>query len=240
VTAGFPSLAATEASIARMSRAGADVIEIGIPFSDPIADGPVIAESMHRALVGGVTPSLIFEMVARVRVDVEAALVAMVSISIVDRIGRDRFLDQCAASGVDGVIVPDLDLDEAKALGEQCCERSLTFTLLISPTSTPERVARIAGLCRGFVYALARVGLTGERGALPSGLAERVALIRRSSDLPIAVGFGISDAAQVRSVLAHADGAIVGSALVRRMGEARDPAEAAETFVRELATGTGR
>jgi tryptophan synthase alpha chain len=240
VTAGYPTLAATEAALPRMARAGADVIEIGIPFSDPIADGPVIAESMHRALSSGVTPQAVFGAVSRVRAEADAALVAMVSVSIVDRMGRDRFLDECSECGFDGIIVPDLDLDEAEALGERCAARGLAFALLVAPTSPPERAARIASLCRGFVYALARVGLTGQRSALPTELPERVALLRRSTALPIAVGFGISDAAQVRAVLAHADGAIVGSALVQRMGEARDPVSAAENFVRDLAAGAPR
>lgn len=239
VTAGFPSMAATESALVAIDEAGADAIEIGIPFSDPIADGPIIAESMHAAIAGGATPAGVFDVVARVRSRVRAALLAMVSFSIVQRMGVDRFVDDAAACGLDGLIVPDLDLDDAGSLAASCAAKGLSFTLLVSPTSPPARIARIVATCSGFVYVLARVGITGERGELPADLVDRIALVRSLTPLPLAVGFGVSTAEHVRTIVGIADAAIVGSALVRRMGETQgDPAAAAAEFVRELKRGT--
>ena len=237
VTAGYPSLASTQALLPRLSAAGARVIEVGIPFSDPIADGPVIAESMHEALVAGCTPEGVFAAVRAVRAQVTCALVAMVSVSIVDRMGAKRFAREAAAAGFDGLIVPDIDIEDAPALRAACDAAGITCTLLVSPTSSPERIARITSLCSGFVYALARVGITGERSDAPD-VAPLIARIRAATALPIAAGFGISTAAHVAAVTAHADGAIVGSALVRRMREAiaagRSPEDAAVELVTSL------
>jgi tryptophan synthase alpha chain len=237
VTAGYPSLASTRALLPRLAAAGVPVIEVGIPFSDPIADGPVIAESMHEALLAGCTPAGVFAAVRDVRSQVACRLVAMVSVSIVDRTGVARFCADAAAAGFDGLIVPDIDLDEAPALRAACDAHGLACTFLVSPTSGEARIARIAGLCSGFVYALARVGITGERSEAPA-VAPVVGQIRRHTDLPIAAGFGISTRDHVQAVLAHADGAIVGSAIVRRMREAiaagRSPEEAAVALVEEL------
>ena len=191
VTAGYPSLASTRALLPRLAAACPTVIEVGIPFSDPIADGPVIAESMHEALVAGCTPAGVFEAVRAVRGQVNAALVGMVSDSIVARIGAERFAREAAAAGFDGLIVPDIDLEDAPALRSACDAAGITLTLLVSPTSGDDRVARIVGLCSGFVYALARLGITGERQEAPD-VAGIVARIRRHTDLPIAAGFGIS------------------------------------------------
>ena len=237
VTAGYPSLASTRALLPRLAATGVPVIEVGIPFSDPIADGPVIAESMHEALVAGCTPEGVFAVVREVRAQVACKLVAMVSVSIVDRMGVERFCRDAAAAGFDGLIVPDIDLEEAPALRAACDANGLACTFLVSPTSGEARIARIAGLCSGFVYALARVGITGERSEAPD-VAPVVGLIRRHTALPIAAGFGISTPDHVRAVLAHADGAIVGSAIVRRMREAiaagRSPEDAAVSLVEEL------
>lgn len=251
LTGGYPSIADAERAIRAVAAAGASAIELGIPFSDPIADGPVIAASMHAALGAGATPRSILDSVRRLRdpggapgeEPVQVPILAMVSISIVDRIGPARFIADAAEAGIDGLIVPDLDLDEAPALRACCDEHGVGFTQLVAPSSSPARVARIASLCSGFLYLLARSGITGERDSLPSDLAERIALVRSVTDLPIAVGFGISTPAQVRGVLELADGAIVGSALVRRMTDAvargEDSASAAGRFVAEL-VGDGR
>lgn len=237
VTAGYPSLASTRALLPRLSALGVPVIEVGIPFSDPIADGPVIAESMHEALVAGCTPAGVFGAVRSVRAEVESALVAMVSVSIVDRVGAGRFAREAADAGFDGLIVPDIDLEEAPALRTACDAAGIACTLLVSPTSGAERIARITSLCSGFVYALARVGITGERSDAPE-IGGLVARIRATTELPIAAGFGISTPAHVAAVLRHADGAIVGSAIVRRMREAiaegKGPEDAAVELVRAL------
>lgn len=240
VTAGYPSLESTRALLPRLSALGVPVIEVGIPFSDPIADGPVIAESMHEALVAGCTPAGVFAAVRSVRPEVESALVAMVSVSIVDRHGAGRFAREAADAGFDGLIVPDIDLEEAPALRAACDAAGITCTLLVSPTSGKERIARIASLCSGFVYALARVGITGERSDAPE-IGGLLARIRGTTDLPVAAGFGISTREHVGAVLQHADGAIVGSAIVRRMREAitagRSPEDAAVELVRGLVAG---
>lgn len=243
VTGGFPSLDSTRALLPRLARAGAAAIEVGIPFSDPIADGPVIAESMHEALVAGCTPARVFDAVRDVRTQVTCPVVAMVSVSIVDRIGPERFARDAAAAGFDGLIVPDIDLEDAPALRAACDAAGLALTLLVSPTSGDERVARITALCSGFVYALARLGITGERSEAPD-VRPIVERIRRHTDLPIAAGFGISTPEHVHAVAAHADGAIVGSAIVRRMREAMragtSPEDAAVELVRSLVSDTGR
>jgi tryptophan synthase alpha chain len=236
ITGGFPTLEDTRAAIPALAEAGASIIELGIPFSDPIADGPVIAASMHEALLGGATPERVLDVVRSVRADTDVGIVAMVSHSIVARIGGEAFVERCAAAGVDGLIVPDIDTGDAADLRRHTDAAGMSFTLLVAPSTPPERVGEIVGLCRGFVYVLARVGVTGERDAAPE-VAGRVATIRALTDLPLAVGFGISTADHVRAVTECADGAIVGSALVRRMSEAKDAVVAARTFVASLAEG---
>jgi len=239
IVAGHPTLEATAAMLPALEEAGADVIEIGFPFSDPIADGPVIAGAMHEALQGGVTPEEVMATVRSVRAKVGAGLIAMVSHSIVVRSGEAAFVEAAAAAGFDGLIVPDLDVDRADSLVEAVDAHALAFGMLIAPTTAEARLDRLVGLCRGFVYLLARVGLTGERAGVPD-LGSRVEAIRARTTLPIAVGFGISAPDHVASVLGQADAAIVGSALVRRIGDAADPVAEAAAFVARLAAGRDR
>jgi len=242
VTAGFPDMDATGAILPAVEKAGASIVELGFPFSDPIADGPVIQSSMTDALASGATPESIFRAVADVRERLSIGLVAMVSYSIVYRIGVERFIDTAAAAGLDGFIFPDLPLEEAGALREPVHAAGLTCSLLVAPTTPADRAKRIAEASSGFVYVVARTGITGEQDKAPEGLGDRVAVLREATDLPIAVGFGISRPEHVAAVVEHADAAIVGSALVRRIGEHRDrpPAEIAErvgAYVRELTEG---
>jgi tryptophan synthase alpha chain len=236
LTAGYPSIEVTARAVPTLAEAGASIVELGIPFSDPIADGPVIAESMHQALLRGITPSDVFEVVRCVRKKTEMGLIAMVSHSIVDRMGPARFIGEAAEAGFDGLIIPDIDLDAARDAKMLADERDLSFSLLVAPTTSDQRLRQVVDLCSGFIYVLARVGITGERDAAPE-VAERIASLRRLTDLPLAVGFGISKADHVRAVTQSADAAIVGSALVRRMGEADDPVAAARQFVADLAAG---
>lgn len=243
VTGGFPSLDVTRDVVPALARAGAAIIEIGFPFTDPIADGPVIAESMHEALRQGITPAAIFDVVREMRSRTDAGIVAMVTDSIITRYrdgGPERFVGEAHAAGIDGLIVPDIDLDAAVPLAGLAKAHGLSFTLLIAPTTREDRLERIVSLCSGFVYVLARVGITGERSELnETALRSRIEIVRRHTTLPLAVGFGISRADQVRAVTRIANGAIVGSALVRRMREAgvTGAVAAAESFVRELAAG---
>jgi tryptophan synthase alpha chain len=241
VTGGHPSLEVTAAVLPALEGAlgpGGAIVEIGIPFSDPIADGPVIAAAMHEALEAGVTPPDVFEAVRRLRPASGLGLVAMVSASIVFRMGPDRFVSDAADAGFDGLIVPDVTADgpddgPADELGKLADRRGLGFTLLVAPATSAARLERIARRCRGFVYVLARAGLTGERETVPE-VADRVAAVRQVTDLPVAVGFGISRPEHVAGVTAVADAAVVGSALVRRMSGTANPAAAAAEYTRSL------
>jgi len=239
VTAGHPTADATSAVIVGMHQAGASIVEVGIPFSDPIADGPVIAASMHRALQAGATPHAAFAMMSDARRKTEGGIVAMVSWSIVSRIGCSAFLSRAAESGCDGLILPDVDIADAGDVAEQCDRLSLALGLLVAPASSDSRIKEIVRHCRGFVYLLARAGLTGERDASPEVEAS-VARLRSHTSLPIVAGFGVSSPAHVAAVTASADGVIVGSALVRRMESAQDPVTAAVDFTRELAAALAR
>lgn len=242
ITAGYPSIEATEAMLGEIERAGASVCELGIPFSDPIADGPVIQASMTDALAAGVRVEGVLEMVRRVRPKLEMGLVAMISYSIVYRLGTERFIAEAAEAGLDGFIFPDLPLEEAEAVGEMVRQAGLTSTLLIAPTTPIERARQIAQASSGFVYVLARSGVTGERSDLPPDLTDRIQKLRQVTDLPIAVGFGISQAEQVSAVTDVADAAIVGSAVVKRIAGVKDqsPQQIAEQvggFIADLASG---
>jgi len=241
VCAGHPEPGRLGETLQALEEAGASIVEIGIPFSDPIADGPTIAAAMHEALVAGTTPEGVFREVEAARDGLGIGLVAMVSVSLVYRIGGGRaFVERAAGAGFDGLILPDVPLEEAEAFGAMASEAGLTSSLLVAPTTARERAARIARASTGFVYMMARTGITGERQEAPE-VADRVAVLRDATDLPIACGFGISTPEHVRAVVAHADAAIVGSALVRRMGESakagKDPVRAGAELVRELSTG---
>ncbi len=236
VVAGYPGLDATEMLLNGMKEAGGDIAEIGFPFSDPIADGPVIAEAMHEALTQGITVDAVFSTAARVRQRTDLGLIAMVSESIVHRRGGTRFIRQAVESGFDGFIIPDIDLRAADALLPVIDELDASLALLIAPTTTDARLQEILTRCRGMVYMLARTGVTGARADLPD-LAPRVAQVRQHSALPIAVGFGISTPEHVHTATQQCDAAIVGSALVAHMGAGGDAASAGLALVETLATG---
>lgn len=241
VCAGAPTTDALVKVLPALSDAGASVIEIGIPFSDPIADGPVIAAAMHDAIQRGTTPGQVFEQVRTVRDRVECGLVAMVSVSLVHALGGPGgFAERAADAGFDGCIFPDAPLEESAELAEACKRAGLTCSLLIAPSTPEARAKAIAEACSGFVYMLARSGITGEQKDAPE-IEARVQMLRRVTRLPIACGFGISTADHVRAVVRHADAAIVGTALVRRLETAHQQgqplASEAESFLIELSTG---
>lgn len=241
VCGGHPRPGATAQVLPALQAAGASVVEVGIPFSDPIADGPIIAAAMHDALQRGSTPQSVFDEVRSIREQVSIALVAMVSVSIVHRMGGAAdFVRRGAEAGFDGFIFPDVPLEESRELLDACRERAVIASLLISPSTPFTRAKEIVAASTGFVYLLARAGITGEQSDAPE-ISGRVNKLREVTELPIAVGFGISSAAHVRAVTESADAAIVGSALVRRMSEAdaqgRDPIAEASGFVRTLADG---
>jgi len=241
VCAGSPEPDALVKLLPAMENAGASVVEIGFPYSDPIADGPTIAAAMHVALEQGITPAMIFDQVRTVRDQLSLGLVAMVSVSIVVAMGGpESFVSQAVEAGFDGFIFPDLAFEESEPYREACKSHGASMIMLISPTSPTERAIEIANASTGFAYLLARSGVTGAREDLPD-ISERVRSIREKSKTPIVCGFGISNADQVSAVVKHADGAIVGSALVKAIiaahGSGKDYAVEAEHFVHELAMG---
>lgn len=232
---GHPVPGATAPLLSAIERAGAPIVEIGFPFSDPVADGPVVSQAMHRALSAGATAERLLDEVSGARASLGLGLVAMVSVSIVHRLGGPSgFVGRAVAAGFDGFIFPDLTLEESGPYRSACEAHGATCALLVAPSTPVPRVAEIAAACSGFVYLLARSGITGERQDMPS-IEQPVRSLRASTRLPIAAGFGVSRGEHVRAVWAHADAAIVGSALVRRIESASgDPAEAGASFVAEL------
>jgi tryptophan synthase alpha chain len=225
VTAGDPDLQTTAMLIGELVGRGAHLVEVGIPYSDPIADGPVIAASYHRALERGVKVSHIFQTLRTLRAEGsarfnETPLVSMVSYSIIHRIGAERYLNDASTSGVDGLIVPDLPVEESHALMEKADRRNLKLIQLITPTTPRDRAVEIARSTTGFIYYVSVAGITGERKSLPTDLVETVGWLRAQTELPICIGFGISGPDQVRQLAPVADGLIIGSAIVRRLAEA--------------------
>jgi tryptophan synthase alpha chain len=225
VTAGDPDLPTTAMLINELVARGSHLVEVGIPYSDPIADGPVIAASYHRALEHGVRVGHIFQTLRTLRAEGSARfndtpMVSMVSYAIIHRVGADRYLNDAATAGLDGLIVPDLPVEESRALMERATLRNLKLIQLITPTTPRERAVEIARSTTGFIYYVSVAGITGERKSLPSELVETVGWLRSQTDLPICIGFGISGPDQVRQLAPVADGLIIGSAIVRRLAEA--------------------
>jgi tryptophan synthase alpha chain len=225
LTAGDPDLGTTAVLIHELVQRGANLIEVGIPYSDPVADGPVVAASYHRALDRGVKVGHIFQTLRTLRAEGsaklnETPLIAMVSYAIVHRLGVERFLNDAATAGVDGMIVPDLPVEESESMMNRATPRGLKLIQLITPTTPRERAVEIARSTTGFLYYVTVAGITGERKSLPPDLIENVAWMRTQTDLPICIGFGISSPEQIKELAPVADGLIVGSALVRRLGEA--------------------
>ena len=239
VTAGDPDLDTTLAVLEALDRAGAAVCELGVPYSDPIADGPVIQASYTRALAAGFTLEKFFEMVRKATGRVKMPILAMVSYSIIYRRGIDRFVDDAAAAGLAGLVVPDLPLEESDVLDVTCKGANLALVRLVTPTTPPERAAEIAKRSTGFLYCVSVAGVTGARTDLPEGLVERVKWLQTKTDVPVLDGFGVSTPEQVKLLSSVADGAIVGSALVRRVGElaAEGPegvAKGVESYIADL------
>jgi tryptophan synthase alpha chain len=223
ITAGFPDLDTTEALLKDFESRSVRVCELGIPFSDPIADGPVIQNSYTEALAAGMDSQKAFALVRRYReAGGQLALVAMVSYSIVFRHGVETYLDKASGAGFDGLIIPDLPVDEAAAVEPLARAKNLANVMLIAPTTPPDRRITIATHCHGFAYMISVAGITGERDKLPDDTIRCVTELRKHTDVPICVGFGISRPEMVRTVCEVADGAIVGSAIVHRIADAKD------------------
>lgn len=215
--AGFPDLQTTVACLPALESGGANAIEIGFPFSDPIADGPVIQEAFTAALTKKLKVSDVFATIAQVRPNLSVPLVAMVSYSIVFRYGVEKFSADARAAGFDGMIVPDLPPPEAQSVCGKVRDAGLDTVLLVAPTTAPARRTEIARLSSGFIYYLSVSGITGERDQLPPDLAKNVRELKSLTDGPVCVGFGIHKPQHLAQLAPLADGAIVGTAYVRRM-----------------------
>ena len=240
--AGFPTVGGAIEAAKAMAQAGADVIEVGLPYSDPLMDGPVIAEAVHRALTGGTRVADVLRTVEAVAGAGVPALV-MTYWNPVDRYGVRAFARDLAAAGGSGLITPDLTVEEAGPWLEASDEHDLDRVFLVAPSSVDERVAKITRACRGFVYAASLMGITGTRDAVSGDAAGLVKRIREHTDLPVAVGLGVSNGAQAAQVAAFADGVIVGSAFVRRLLDAPGDEQgiaAVKDLTAELAAGVRR
>ena len=229
VTAGDPDLAFTRELLPAAADAGADLFEVGFPFSDPIADGPVIQASYTRALANKLKLADVFAMLRDVsaRPTWNTPLVAMASYSLMFKKGTAAFIDAAKAAGVSGAVVPDLPVEEAEELSALAKDRDFKLILLVTPTTSPRRAEKVVKACGGFVYVVSVVGVTGAREALPAALRDQLARLRTMTDLPLCVGFGVSRPEQVRELKDIADGVIVGSAVVKKLeAAATDRAQA--------------
>lgn len=234
-TLGYPDALTSLEVIEAIAGAGADLIELGVPFSDPLADGPTIQNSTHIALEKGISVRACLELTTELRRrGVRQPFLLMGYVNPILAYGVERYVAEAAESGADGLIVPDLPPEEAEMLETACRDHGLALVHLVSPASPPERVALVARRTKGFLYLVSLTGVTGARRELPAGLAEFITRVRQVVCTPLAVGFGISTPQQARLVGQLADGVIVGSALIEAVGRDRHPAQAAADFIRAL------
>ena len=241
ITAGDPDLDFTQSMIRELDRRGCQLCEVGIPYSDPIADGPVIQASYTRALENDVKLEQIFQMLGKVAPTVSMPLVTMVSYAIIFRHGPEAYVQRAKEAGVAGAIVPDLLAEEAPAFAEICQREDFSLIQLVTPMTPRERALRIASVSTGFLYYVSVVGITGERSALPPELVENVTWLRSQTDLPICIGFGINKPEHVKLLGPVSDGLIVGSAIVKRIAQAAEmgkeaTVESVGQYVDELMT----
>lgn len=234
LTAGDPDLETTEQLILTMAEAGADLIEIGIPFSDPVAEGPVIQEADIRALASGTTTDKIFDMVRRVRESSQVPLAFMTYMNPVYTYGVERFMARCQAVGIDALIVPDVPYEEKAELADACWAYDVDLISMVAPTSQ-ERVKTIAAEAEGFLYCVSSLGVTGVRSELGTAIGGLIDQVKQVKDIPCAIGFGISTPEQAQEMAAISDGAIVGSAVVRLIAEhGRESGPYVAEYVRKM------
>jgi tryptophan synthase alpha chain len=214
ITAGDPDLETTRKLVLALERTGADIIELGVPFSDPIADGPVIQRATERALANRVSLEKVLELVRQIRRESQTPLLAMSYVNPLLKYGLERLADHARNAGLDGLLASDLTVEESDRFGAIMQSAGLNTVFLAAPTSSPDRVKKIAAASTGFVYAVSRTGVTGEQQNLAADLRDFLTMLRKYTDAPIAVGFGISRPEHVRAVWREADGAVVGSAIV--------------------------
>ncbi len=239
-TAGDPSLARTRDLLFALERAGADVIELGVPFSDPLADGPVIQRASERGLRTGTTLAGVLDLVADVRATLSVPIVLFTYANPIARIGLEAFADRASAAGVDGVLLLDVPIEEADGTRTAFLARGLDSIFLVSPTTSAERLARAASLGSGFLYGISRLGVTGVRDRISQEAEALAGRVRQATDLPLAVGFGLSKAEHIAAVGRFAEAAVVGSGLVQVIADAGDTPELVprvEAYVRSLVAG---
>ena len=237
LTCGDPDLETTEQLIPAMAAAGADLIELGIPFSDPTAEGPVIQDANLRALSGGVTTDKIFDMVRRIRPLVSIPLVFMTYANVIYSYGADRFLKTAAEIGISGIIVPDVPFEEKQEFDPICKKYGIAQISMIAPTSH-DRIRAIAEQADGFLYCVSSLGVTGTRSNITTDIGAMVRLVKEVNDIPCAVGFGISTPEQAESMSRQADGAIVGSAIVKLIAKyGRDSVQPVAEYVKSMKDG---
>ena len=235
LTAGDPDLETTEKLIYEMVKNGVDLIEIGIPFSDPIAEGVVIQEADIRSLANGTTTEKIFDMVAKIRPNIDIPLVFMTYMNVLFGYGTDKFLSRCKDIGIDGIIVPDVPYEEKDELLPYCHKYGIELVSLVAPTSH-DRIAKIAKDAEGFLYIVSSLGVTGVRSEIKTDINEIVSLAKAASDIPCAVGFGISTPEQAAKMCGNADGAIVGSAIVKIIAKyGKDSVKPVGEYVKSMA-----
>lgn len=234
ITGGDPDIETTEKLIKAMEQAGAGLIEIGIPFSDPTAEGPVIQAASERALKAGCTTDQLFDMVERLSETVAVPLLFMSYMNPIFTYGKDRFMKKCSETGISGVIIPDLPFEEKEEITAACKKHGIQLISLIAPTSR-ERIHKIAREAEGFLYCVSSLGVTGMRSEIKTDIGEMVRLVREVSDIPCAVGFGISVPEQAKKMAALSDGAIVGSAIVKIVEQyGRDAVDHVYDYVKEM------
>lgn len=240
LTCGDPDIETTEKLIAEMEKDGVDLIELGIPFSDPTAEGPVIQGANIRALSKGITTDKIFDMVKRVRKTVKIPLVFMTYANVVFSYGTDRFVKNAAEAGINGLILPDVPFEEKEEFAETCEKAGLDFISLIAPTSE-NRIATIAKEAKGFIYCVSSLGVTGVRTSITSDISGMVSIVRSVTDLPVAVGFGISTPEQAADMAAKSDGIIIGSAIVKIIAQYGEKSvEPVGEYVRSIKAAIGK
>ena len=237
ITGGDPDVETTEELIIAMAQSGVDIIEIGIPFSDPVAEGIVIQEADERALANGCTVDKLFDMIKRVREKVDIPLLFMSYVNPIFVYGKERFMENCKTCGIDGVIVPDLPYEEKDELETVCEKHGITQISMIAPTSG-ERIETIAKNSEGFIYCVSSLGVTGVRGEISTSIADLIKRLKKTSSTPCAIGFGISTPEQAKEMAAISDGVIVGSAIVKIIAEyKRDCVEHVKQYVESMIKG---